>query len=125
MRGHILIVEDDDLLRDLTAESLTSLYAQQVTVCANADEALCLLSEGLHAALVFTDIHMPGALDGLDLAREIWTRWPEVPVILTSGHTVVPVNALPANAAFLPKPWTIADLAQLISKLLPDRDRLG
>ncbi|MCE0877417.1 response regulator, partial [Pseudomonas monteilii] len=75
----ILIVEDDDLLRDLTAESLSSLYAVAMTCCANADEALHYLCNKEVPSLVMTDIHMPGSMDGLGLAHEIWRRWLRIP----------------------------------------------
>ncbi|MFJ4064433.1 response regulator [Pseudomonas sp. NPDC089996] len=118
MSSHILVVEDDELLRALTAESLSSLYALAITPCANADEALVLLTGGLDTALVFTDIHMPGELDGLELAREIWRKWPSVPVILTSGDAIVPIESLPGNAAFLPKPWNFDQLIEQIERLV-------
>lgn len=114
----ILIVEDDDLLRDLTAESLSSLYAVTIEPCANADEALDRLSRDNAPSLVVTDIHMPGSMDGLRLAHEIWRRWPTLPVILTSGDAVIDTGLLPARTAFLPKPWQISDLALLINKLV-------
>lgn len=76
MTKTILIVEDDELLRDLTAESLSSLYAVTITSTANADEALHHLSHEETPALVMTDIHMPGRMDGLGLAHVIWRRWP-------------------------------------------------
>lgn len=91
----ILIVEDDDLLRDLTAESLSSVYAVNIVVCANADEALHRLSHDETPTLVVTDIHMPGHLDGLALAQEIWRKWPSLPVIF--------MEALLQPEAFNPK----------------------
>ncbi|MFJ4156866.1 response regulator [Pseudomonas sp. NPDC089752] len=114
MTRHILVVEDDELLGALTAESLSSLYADQVLRCANADEALALLRAGPGVSLVFTDIHMPGDLDGLGLAREIWRTWPDIPVLLTSGDAVVPLETLPHNGSFLAKPWTLDELTRRI-----------
>lgn len=114
----ILIVEDDELLRDLTAESLSSLYAVSITSTANADEALLHLSHEEPPALVMTDIHMPGRMDGLGLAHVIWRRWPTLPVILTSGDTIIDTHSLPVRAAFLAKPWGIPDLASLIDRLV-------
>ncbi|WP_205574430.1 response regulator transcription factor [Pseudomonas putida] len=101
MHSNILVVEDDNTLRELTADGLASLPDVVVTSCANADEAIYLLNKGFKASLVFTDIHMPGTLDGLDLAREIWKRWPHLPVVLTSGDAVIAIDTLPANAGFM------------------------
>lgn len=114
----ILIVEDDDLLRDLTAESLSSLYAVTIMSCTNADEALHRLCCEKIPTLVMTDIHMPGPMNGLGLAQEIWRRWPTLPVILTSGDAVIDTGLLPARTAFLPKPWQMSDLASLINTLV-------
>ncbi|WBM44715.1 response regulator [Pseudomonas putida] len=118
MTKTILIVEDDELLRELTAESLSSLYAVTIAPTANADEALHHLSHEEPPALVITDIHMPGRMDGLGLAQVVWRRWPTLPVILTSGQAIIDTKLLPVRAAFLPKPWGIADLASLINKLV-------
>ncbi|WP_405124431.1 response regulator [Pseudomonas alloputida] len=117
MPKSILIVEDDDLLRDLTAEGLSSLYAVNIVACANADEALDHLSHYKTPTLVVTDIHMPGHLDGIALAQEIWRRWPTLPVILTSGDVVIDASQLPIHHTFLPKPWGIPDLATMIGKI--------
>jgi len=88
----ILIVEDDDLLRDLTAESLSSLYAVAMTCCANADEALHYLCNKDVPCLVMTDIHMPGSMDGLGLAHEIWRRSPQPPHVLMSMPSQLPAR---------------------------------
>ncbi len=69
-------------------------------------------------SLVVTDIHMPGSMDGLGLAQEIWRRWPTLPVILTLGDAVIDTGLLPARTAFIPKPWQRSDLALLINKLV-------
>jgi CheY-like chemotaxis protein len=70
-------VEDDETLRLLTVEAI-SLLNMWVVACANADEALIVLERSVRIALVLTDVTMPGSLDGLELARMIWVRWPSV-----------------------------------------------
>ena len=110
MAKTILIVEDDDLLKALTAESLSSLYAITILSCANADEALhrpCCEK----TTLSITDIHMQGPMNGLGLAQEIWRRWPTLLVILTSGDAVIATGLLPARTAFLAKLLQMSDLA--------------
>lgn len=61
-----------------------------------------------------TDICMPGTMDGLDLAKMIWIRWPLLPVILTSGDRSPADGLLLSHAFFLRKPWTLAALHRAI-----------
>lgn len=114
----VLVVEDDEVLRLLTAEAIT-LLGVRVMDCASADEALPMLESPSSIALVITDICMSGSMDGLELAKVIWSRWPCLPVILTSGNTVIPVGLLPSNAIFLLKPWTLDALHQAVRTYLP------
>lgn len=114
----VLVVEDDEILRSLTADAI-SLLNIAVIESADADDALSLLERLSSVALVVTDVCMPGRIDGLDLARAIWSRWPHLPVILTSGNTVIPVGMLPSNATFLRKPWSLDTLHQAVKMFLP------
>ncbi|HDS1796981.1 MULTISPECIES: response regulator [Pseudomonas] len=119
MLRNILVAEDDEILRDLAVEFLASLPSVEVTECASADDAMRLLSGGLNVALVFSDVHMPGELDGLGLALEIWQRWPTLPVLLTSGDISPRAEELPANTTFLAKPWSLAALTSALQSRLP------
>lgn len=102
----VMIVEDDEILRMLTAEALF-LVGNQVIECKCAEEALQVLERVEHVDLVMSDIRMPGQIDGLELAKIIWQRWPNLPIILTSGHILSPLAQLPPQAIFLSKPWTL------------------
>lgn len=114
----VLLVEGDEILRILTADAI-SLLGVSVIACASADEALSVL-EGLSPiALVMTDVCMPGSLDGLELAEIIWSRWPAVSVIVTSGNRSISDGLLPTNAMFIRKPWTLDVLHQAVSTHLP------
>jgi CheY-like chemotaxis protein len=106
MGSTVMIVEDNEILRMLAAEAL-SLVGKQVIACKCADEALQVLERAEHVDLVVSDIRMPGQIDGLELAKTIWQRWPNLPVILTSGHILSPLEQLPPQAVFLAKPWTL------------------
>ncbi|MGF6457883.1 response regulator [Pseudomonas frederiksbergensis] len=114
----VLVVEDDEILRFLTAEAIT-LLGVSVMDCASADEALPMLESSSSIALVITDICMPGSMDGLELAKVIWSRWPCLPVIVTSGNRAVPHGLLPSHAMFLRKPWAFDALLQAVRKYLP------
>lgn len=104
--SRVLVVEDDEVLRWLMSDAVT-LLGHQVTACANADEALSKLGTASAFELIITDIQMPGSVDGLGLARTIWSKHPQIAVILVSGHIVPACGALPGNARLLAKPYTL------------------
>lgn len=118
MTSTVLIVKDDEILRSLTVDAISLLDLEMVD-CASADDALFVLEDHPSIALVITDICMPGSMDGLELAKVIWTRWPRLPVILTSGDRTVPVGLLPAHAMFMRKPWSLDALHQAVRVYLP------
>ncbi len=100
----ILVVEDDELIRMDAAEMIRSL-GFEVIEAANADKAITLLETTPEIAVVFTDIQMPGSMDGLALIAAIRDRWPPVALILTSGQVHPPVSAMPAGTRFVSKPY--------------------
>ncbi|MCE0881769.1 MULTISPECIES: response regulator [Pseudomonas] len=117
MKSHVLVVEDDDVLRWLMSEAVTH-FGHAVTECANADEALEALEKIPNLSLVITDVRMPGHIDGLGLANAIWSEYPQLPVIIVSGHTVLPPGFLPGNARFINKPCTLDNLSDAMKELL-------
>lgn len=84
----------------------------------DADQALILLEVHDHIDLVFTDIKMPGTVDGLGLALHVRERWPRLPLILTSGHLQREDMAVPASVPFLQKPYRAATLVAEMTRLL-------
>ncbi|WP_238591719.1 response regulator [Pseudomonas abietaniphila] len=115
--GEIIVVEDDDILRALLADILQDIPAQ-FSLFATADEAYehVLVTE-LHCPLLLTDYGLPGRLNGSQLALNFQARWPGIAIILTSGYDIDP-QTLPADFAYLPKPWTGQQLVELIADLL-------
>ena len=83
----ILIVEDDFLLRLDSAETIEHA-GFEVVQAANAHEAIAILEARPEIQIVFTDIQMPGSMDGLKLARFVRDRWPPIKIIATSGRVV-------------------------------------
>ena len=82
----------------------------EVVVAGNTDAAIAILETRADIHLVFTDIDMPGSMDGLELAAYVRDRWPPVHIIITTGKNK-PLE-IPANALFIPKPYlgqTIVD----------------
>lgn len=98
----VLVVEDEVLIRLYIADELR-LAGFTVIEAAHADEALAYLDAGGEADLVFTDVHMPGALNGVDLARRLRDRYPALPVIITSGK--LGRGEVAEFGAFIPKPY--------------------
>jgi signal transduction histidine kinase/CheY-like chemotaxis protein len=114
--GCVLLVEDDDEVAALVQEMLLELgYA--VTRAASAAAALGALANGRKIDVVFSDIMMPGGLNGVDLVREIRKRRDGLPVLLTSGYAEAAIPAADAEGVkILPKPYQIDDLAAALDQ---------
>jgi signal transduction histidine kinase/ActR/RegA family two-component response regulator len=109
--GRILLVEDDDEVAALVGEMLDQL-GYEVMRAGSAAAALGALADGRSVDLIFSDIMMPGGMNGVELAREIRNRRSNVPVLLTSGYSEGAVHdAEAAGIRILPKPFQIAELA--------------
>jgi PAS domain S-box-containing protein len=107
LSGSILLVEDDDEVAALVIEMLHEL-GYRTTRTASAQGALGALADDRPVDLVFSDIMMPGSMNGLDLAREVKRRRPGVPVLLTSGYAGAAYrNAEAENIPVLRKPYEI------------------
>lgn len=117
MRPTVLLVEDNDTLRLLAADAL-SILGVHVISCPCADDALLVLERREPVDLVFTDIRMPGRLDGLQLAALVAERWPDLSILITSGNRSAD-DKLPTKALFLPKPWTLTRLFETVEALVP------
>jgi two-component system, response regulator PdtaR len=111
----VLIVEDEPLIRSVVVELLMG-EGLQVVEAENAEKALDILSQRPDIGLLFTDIRMPGTMDGLALAKEVQRRWPQMLLILTSGSANVP--PIPEEGVFIPKPYDFEALADKIHELL-------
>jgi CheY-like chemotaxis protein len=96
-RPVVLIVEDELLLR-MDAVDVIEAAGFDVVEAANADEAIAILEARLDITVVFTDIQMPGSMDGLKLAQAVRGRWPPIKIIATSGQISVTESDLPEGA---------------------------
>ncbi|SEM23886.1 response regulator [Bradyrhizobium sp. OK095] len=120
--GRILLVEDDDEVAALVSEMLGQL-GYDVTHAASGAAALGALADGRAVDLVFSDIMMPGGMNGVELAREIKRRRTDLPVLLTSGYSEAAVHdAELAGVQILPKPYHIDELAAALSAVKAERD---
>ncbi len=113
----ILMVEDEVIIRSVVAEHLRDVNFT-VIEAANAAEAIAVLSSQTHVDLVFSDITMPGELDGVGLARWIADRRGEIPVLMTSGAAVLDWSGPFSRLPFVRKPYGLEDIEERIRKLL-------
>jgi len=113
--GRVLVVEDDMLVAELAAGMLDEL-GFEATVVHSAKEALDRLAGGEKPKLIFSDIVMPGGISGIELARKIRDRFPELPILLTTGYSeqVAGTHGFPV----LQKPYELVSLAEALSKTL-------
>lgn len=121
-RGHetILVVEDDPLVQGYVIAQLGSLGYRTLTASDGAT-ALALVDQGASFDLLFTDIIMPGGMNGRELAEAVRLRRPGVRVLYTSGYTdntIVHEGHLDPGVALLRKPYRKADLSQKIREML-------
>jgi CheY-like chemotaxis protein len=112
----VLVVEDEPLLRMLAVEvveeaGFIAIEAQ------DADEAVILLESRTDITLLFTDINMPGNMDGLKLAHSVRDRWPPIKILVVSGQVRLQSSDLPTNSCFLGKPYQASALVDELRSL--------
>jgi CheY-like chemotaxis protein len=115
-RPVVLIVEDEALLR-MDAVDMIAAAGFEVVEAANADQAIDILEARPDIAVVFTDIQMPGSMDGLKLARAVRGRWPPIKIVATSGLVNVRETDLPEGGRFLPKPYSPTQVAGMLREM--------
>jgi signal transduction histidine kinase len=116
----ILIVEDDALVREYVMTQI-GRFGYHTMAAGNAAEALAIIDGPEHVDLLFTDVIMPGGLNGRQLATEAQKRRPDLKVLYTSGYTenaIVHHGRLDAGVLLLPKPYLSSDLARMIRTAL-------
>ncbi len=115
----VLVCEDDDDVAALVVDMLAQL-GHAPTRVSTAAAALGALADGRTVDLLFTDVLMPGGMDGLTLAREAGRRRPGLPVLLTTGYTGAGASAVPPDVPVLRKPYKLEDLAGALQTVLTD-----
>lgn len=116
-RAVILIVEDESLIR-MNAVEMIEEAGFEVVEAANADQAIAILERRLDITVVFTDIQMPGSMDGLKLAAAVRNRWPPIKIVATSGHVKLGAGDLPEGGRFLPKPYSPTEIVKTLRELI-------
>jgi len=115
----VLIVEDEMLIR-MGAIDLVLSAGYEALDARDADEAIRMLEARLDIDLVFTDVQMPGTMDGIKLANYIRGRWPPVRLLVASGNAILEESSLPAGSRFFAKPYDDHAITDAMAKLLAD-----
>lgn len=114
---NVLVVEDEMVLR-MRAIDIVEDAGFTALEAVNADDALKILEARSDISLLFTDIQMPGTLDGLKLAHAVHKRWPEIKIVLVSGQVKPSVAERPANSKFFGKPLATEDMIAEIKQMV-------
>ena len=110
---NVLVVEDEMVLR-MRAVDIVEDAGFTAVEAVNADEALAILESRSDISLLFSDIQMPGSMDGLKLAHAVHDRWPSIKIILVSGQVKLSDADKPADSRFFGKPL---EVKQMIAEL--------
>lgn len=114
----VLLVEDELLVRMTAADELEDA-GFQVLEAANADVALKVLeARSDEVQVLLTDVHMPGSMDGMELAAQVHTRWLHVRLLISSGYARPAPDEIPDDGRFVPKPYHAATLVRQIQELV-------
>gem|GEM_PF-201137 len=120
-KGLILVVEDESIIRDFVCEILGDEGFSTHSL-ESADEAAKFLDD--HAdrvSLLLTDILMPGTLNGADLANLSGNKWPQIPILIMSGHETPESSGVQHAVTFIRKPWSFGQLLDGVDKALQTR----
>jgi len=109
----VLLVDDEPVLRMVARQGLEDA-GFEVIEADDAKAALEILDAGAAVTVLFTDVNMPGPLDGLDLAECVHERWPAIQLVITSGRGLT--TPLPDDGRFMAKPYSIDQLIRAVDE---------
>lgn len=116
-RPVVLIVEDSPIIR-MSAVDLVLSAGYEALEAGDADEAIHILELRDDIDLVFTDVQMPGTMDGIKLSHYIRDRWPPLKLIIASGADIVAESMLPEGSSFFSKPYDDHIITEAMANLL-------
>jgi CheY-like chemotaxis protein len=119
----VLVVEDTAILR-MEAVDLVQSAGYEALEANSADEAIRILESRADIDLVFTDVQMPGTMDGIKLSHYIRNRWPPVKLIVVSGMAILEESSLPEGSRFFPKPYTNHAIADAMARMLSSDSKI-
>lgn len=112
----VLVVEDHEVLRWLAAD-IVKKAGYSVVEASDADVAIRILETRTDIRIVFTDVEMPGSMDGVKLAHAVRGRWPPIEIIVVSGWTNVRAQDIPERALFFSKPYEPDKIIEALHQL--------
>jgi CheY-like chemotaxis protein len=113
----VLVVEDNTIIR-MGAVDLVQSAGYEALEARDADEAIRILESRGDIDLVFTDVQMPGTMDGIKLSHYIRDRWPPVKLIVASGAAILEESSLPTGSRFFSKPYDENSITDAMARLL-------
>jgi CheY-like chemotaxis protein len=116
----VLVVEDEMMLRMRAVDMVEDAGFTPVEAV-DADEAVAILESRSDIALLFTDIQMPGSMDGLKLAHAVRERWPPIKIILVSGQLKLATIDIPADSRFFGKPLEAREMIAEMQNMIGNR----
>jgi len=118
--GDVIVVEDDALLGELLCEIVREMGGNAIGFTSADDALMHMLKAPAPPYLVITDHLLPGQLTGVELAGMVTQRWPHLPVVVTTGYSFGAHDVLPAGVRFLAKPWSLEQLVETVTALMPE-----
>jgi CheY-like chemotaxis protein len=114
----VLVVDDEEVLRSLAVDLIEDAGFEALAA-ANADQAIAILEKRSDITLLFTDVQMPGSMDGLKLAHAVRNRWPPIKIIIVSGRVHLSEDDMPTHCRFFRKPYqpeeVISELVSMVA----------
>lgn len=117
LKGDVIVVEDDDLLRSVITEVLIDIGSTFYAFSTADDALMHMLSAKTGCALVVADHGVPGQIKGTEFVNLVCQKWPGTAAILTSGYEL-DASSVPAGTIYLQKPWSIDMLVLAVAELL-------
>ena len=112
----VLVVEDEPLLM-MMAVDLVEEAGFEVLEARDADEAVRILESRTDIRIVFTDVDMPGSMNGIRLAAAVPDRWPPIEILVVSGHVKLTADQLPSRSAFFSKPYDTGRVTATLQRM--------
>ena len=112
----VLVAEDEAMVREMSVCELQDA-GYTVIEAADARQALAILENGAPVDVLFTDVNMPGEIDGVILARMVHSRWPGIGLIVTSGRADIPQAELPDDGRFIRKPYRLSEISRMVGQI--------
>jgi CheY-like chemotaxis protein len=113
----VLIVEDEALIR-MSAAYMVEQTGRQIVEAVDADDAIRVLASREDIGFLFTDVEMPGSMDGYKLAHAVHARWPDIAIMITSGRKEPKIGDVPDGGRFIAKPYEALMVARTLSEFV-------